>query len=250
LAEIAPLLNERAASLRRELEDVQMLRALQTEAADRLEAGLQDVQAARTALNQAMAERTELPLQFTNDPVRMAILLASTDTLDGFARALDEMVLDPSVLPRLTLNEQKGALPLPVQGVVLRAAGEVDAAGVSRPGLLIATRPRAIVTSPAAATIRYTGPLLDLGEVVILEPQGGTLFVLAGLDVVYAQAGEVIEAGAPLGLMGSKEAINGSDLSTDGDDTGTGLTETLYMEVRQNDIPEDPEDWFRTDKDG
>ena len=50
--------------------------------------------------------------------------------------------------------------------------------------------------------------------------------------------------------MGSKEAINGSDLSTDGDDTGTGLTETLYMEVRQNDIPEDPEDWFRTDKDG
>ena len=250
LAEMAPLLNERAASLRRELEDVQMLRALQTEAADRLEAGLQDVQAARTALNQAMAERTELPLQFTNDPVRMAILLASTDTLDGFAAALDEMVLDPSVLPRLTLNEQKGALSLPVQGVVLRAAGEVDAAGVSRPGLLIATRPRAIVTSPAAATIRYTGPLLDLGEVVILEPQGGTLFVLAGLDVVYAQAGEVIDAGAPLGLMGSKEAINGSDLSTDGDDTGTGRTETLYMEVRQNDIPEDPEDWFRTDKDG
>jgi septal ring factor EnvC (AmiA/AmiB activator) len=106
------------------------------------------------------------------------------------------------------------------------------------------------VTSPTSATIRYVGPLLDFGEVVIVEPRADLLLVLAGLGTVYGEAGEVIDAGTPLGLMGGVEAKNAADLSTDGDETGSGRTETLYMEVRHNDVPEDPENWFRTDKDG
>ena len=41
-------------------------------------------------------------------------------------------------------------------------------------------------------TIRYRGPLLDLGNVVILEPQPDTLFILSGLAEVYGTAGQVI----------------------------------------------------------
>ena len=137
-----------------------------------------------------------------------------------------------------------------MKGLILRKAGEADAAGVARPGVIVATRPRAIVTNPAAATIRYTGPLLDLGQVIILEPQADTLFILAGLDVVYGEAGEVIDEGTPLGLMGDSGAKSSKELSTDGDDTGVERTETLYIEVRQANIPEDPGLWFRTDKDG
>ncbi|WP_431358161.1 murein hydrolase activator EnvC family protein [Sulfitobacter albidus] len=252
LADLTPALNARADRLRRDLEDVQTLRVLQTDAAARLRESLTAVQGARTALNQAMAERTDLPRRFVEDPVSTAILIASTETLSGFASGLSQIVAeeDLNVRAPTAIEAEIGSLPLPVQGLVLRAMNEPDAAGVARPGVLIATRPRAIVTSPTAATIRYTGPLLDLGNVMILEPRADTLFVLAGLETVYGSAGEVIAAGAPIGLMGGPAATLGGELSTDGEGTGAARSETLYMEVRQDNVPQDPEAWFRTDKDG
>lgn len=250
LAELTPALNRRASQLRRDLEDVQTLRTLQTDAEARLRVSLTAVQTARADLNQAMAERTDLPKRFTEDPVRTAILIASTETLDGFASGLSQIVTDEdiNVATPVTIEAQIGALPLPVQSVVLRGMDEADAAGVRRPGLLLATRPRAIVTSPTAATIRYQGELLDFGNVMILEPRANTLFILAGLETVYGEIGQVIAAGTPVGLMGG-DAPDG-ELSTDGDGTGAARSETLYMEVRQNNVPQDPETWFRTDKDG
>lgn len=253
LAELTPALNQRAAALRQDLEDVQTLRDLQTDAARRLQEGLTQIQTARAALNQAMANRTELPTRFTADPVRTAILIASTETLDGFASGLAEIVTDEVDPAPVTLQGRIGELPLPVQGLVLRAANETDAAGVKRPGIILATRPRAIVTAPTAATIRYAGPLLDLGNVVILEPEAKTLFVLAGLDVIYGEAGQVIAAGTPLGLMGGgpAEASAGAqsgDAALSPDASGAARSETLYIEVRRENIPQDPEDWFRTDK--
>ena len=250
LAELTPALNQRADQLRRDLADVQTLRSLQTNAEARLRTSLTAVQAARTALNQAMAERTDLPKRFTEDPVSTAILIASTETLGGFASGLSQIVTgeDVNVEVPVSIEGQIGALPLPVQSIVLRGMNEADAAGVTRPGVLLATRPRAIVTSPTAATIRYQGPLMDFGNVMILELRADTLFVLAGLETVYGEIGQVIAAGTPIGLMGGVDA--GSELSTDGDDTGAARSETLYIEVRQDNVPQDPVSWFRTDKDG
>ena len=119
-------------------------------------------------------------------------------------------------------------------------AGEADAAGVTRPGILLATRPEALVTAPTAATIRYAGPLLDFGQVVILEPQADTLLILAGLGQSYGVAGQVITEATPVGLM----AQSAENRSTGGDGGGTGRSETLYIEVRQNDTPVDPATWF------
>ena len=250
LAELTPALNQRADQLRRDLEDVQTLRTLQTDAEERLRASLTAVQEARAALNQAMAERTNLPMRFTEDPVSTAILIASTETLDGFASGLSQIVTNENINVEAPVNieGQIGVLPLPVQSLVLRGMNEADAAGVKRPGLLLATRPRAIVTSPTAATIRYQGPLLNFGNVMILEPRAETLFVLAGLETVYGEIGQVIAAGAPIGLMGGAET--GGELSTDGDGTGTARSETLYIEVRQDNVPQDPASWFRTDRNG
>ena len=250
IAELTPALNQRADQLRRDLEDVQTLRSLQTNAEARLRTSLKAVQTARTTLNQAMAERTNLPKRFTEDPVSTAILIASTETLGGFASGLSQIVTgeDINVQVPVSIEGQIGALPLPVQSIVLRGMNEADAAGVVRPGLLLASRARAIVTSPTAATIRYQGPLMDLGNVMILEPRADTLFVLAGLETVYGEIGQVIAAGTPIGLMGGVDA--GSQLSTDGDGTGAARSETLYIEVRQDNVPQDPASWFRTDKDG
>ncbi len=250
LAEVAPALNARAADLRLDLEELQRLQRLQTTSAARLEAGLQQVQRARTELSQAIADRTELPKRFIYDPVNAAVLIASAETLGEFAAGLDRLIVEELAVPRFDLMGRKGQLDLPVQGRVLRAAGEPDAAGISRPGIILATLPRALVTTPVPATIRYVGPLLDFGQVVILEPQAEVLFVLAGLGTVYGMAGDVIEEGTPLGLMGDAENKIAAELSTDGDETGAARSETLYIEVRHDNTPEDPSLWFRTDKDG
>ncbi|ABG30058.1 murein hydrolase activator EnvC family protein [Roseobacter denitrificans] len=250
VAEVTPALSAKAAEVRRDLEEMQALAALQTDASARLEAALQQVQDARAALNQAMAERTELPKRFVSDPVNEAILIDTAETLDDFAAGLDRVILEEIAIVPPDLVGEKGALDLPVRGHLLRASGAADAAGIRRPGIILATRPAALVTSPVPATLRYVGPLLDFGQVVILEPQADVLFVFAGLETVYGAAGDVIEADAPLGLMGGVDDKIAAELSTDGDQTGTGRSETLYIEVRVNNTPEDPSDWFRTYKDG
>ncbi|WP_417674145.1 murein hydrolase activator EnvC family protein [Pseudodonghicola sp.] len=250
LAEVTPELNTQAQILRQDLEEVQTLRVLQQSAAKTLEQGLSGVQQARAELSQAIADRTDLPRRFTADPIRTAILISSTETLDGFASGLSEMSDKPIAESDSDISDQKGDLPMPVLGVILHKAGTPDAAGIKRPGIVVGTRPRALVTSPAAATIRYRGPLLDLGNVVILEPQPDMLIILSGLAEVYGEAGQVIPAGTPVGLMGGAVPEIGGILSLSGDGSGAERSETLYIEVREGGSPVDPETWFRTDKDG
>jgi septal ring factor EnvC (AmiA/AmiB activator) len=249
LADVTPALTDRASALREKLEEVAMLRGLQENAVDTLSRGLDGVQQARSDLSQAISDRTNLPRRFTEDPVKTAILIASTETLAGFASGLSEIAEGeaPGSLP--DMSHRKGKLPLPVQGTILRRAGEADAAGIKRPGLIMATRPRALVTTPTAATIRYLGPLLDYGNVVILEPQADLLFVLAGLDVVYGEAGQVLPSGSPIGLMGGQDAQIGTIVSQASEGGRTAASETLYIEVRENNAPVDPVAWFATGKD-
>jgi len=242
LADVTPALQDRAATLRRQLQEAAVLQALQASAAGTLQSGLDGAQQARAALAQAMSDRADLPRRFTEDPVATALLLAATDTLDGFAQGLGEIV--DRELPVAVPQTQAGGLALPVAGTVLRRAGQPDAGGTVRPGILIATRPGALISAPVAATVRFQGPLLDYGTVLILEPAPDVLFVLAGLAQVYVRTGEVVPEGTALGLMGGDlpqaQAIL-NDLATGG---GDPRSETLYLEVRGGQGPVDPADWF------
>ena len=249
VSQMTPALNAQADALRETLVEVSTLRQLQAGAERSLQEGLTGVQDARTALSQAIADRTDLPRRFTEDPIKTALLIATTETLEAFAAGLGEISGGPlETAANADVFDQKGALPLPVAARVLRRAGEADAAGIKRPGVLLATRPRALVSAPVAATIRYQGPLLDFGNVMILEPKSGLLMVFAGLDVVYGRTGEVIAEGAPLGLMGGKDAAIGEILTQVGDGTGSDLSQSLYLEVREDNEPVNPESWFRTQR--
>jgi septal ring factor EnvC (AmiA/AmiB activator) len=246
VASITPGLAAQAEELRADLQEVTALRQLQQDAANTLQAGLTGVQDARVALSQAIADRTDLPLRFTEDPVRTQILISSTETLNGFATGLKDIAEGELQGGLPDIEIRKGRLALPVRGVVLRRAGEADAAGVTRPGIVLATNPRALVTTPAAATIRYSGPLLDYGLVTILEPQANLLIVLAGMSETYTETGQVVPEDSPIGLMGG--ALPDDISSPSGEGAGTDRSETLYIEVREGDTPIDPLLWFATDK--
>lgn len=247
LAEVSPALAAEAEVLRLQLQEIALIRALQDSAAQTLEDGLRAVQSARTALSQAIADRRDLPPPVADDAAMLAALAEGAETLEAFARDLASLALpgdagDDGQFKRF--SEMRGALPMPVQGVVLRRAGEADAAGVRRPGLLIAARPHALVMAPWPATIRYLGPLLDYGNVMVLDPGEGYLMVLAGLDIVYGVVGEVVNEGAPLGLLGGQDAGAMEFISAAFDGLGGINSETLYVELRQGSNPVDPAEWF------
>jgi septal ring factor EnvC (AmiA/AmiB activator) len=243
ISEVTPGLQAEAEGLRKKLEEIAALRASQEQATTTLRAGLKVVEAARLELSQAISDRKGLPKRFTESPADLAKLATSIQTLGQFADALSDRRMAQAD-PARTFASAKGSLPWPVPGPILRHAGEADAAGIVRPGVVIATRPRALVTAPWAATIRYRGPLLDYGNVIILEPGGGYLIILAGLDQVYGNVGDVISAGTPVGLMGGKDADPKEFLAASEDGSGDGATETLYMELRKGAKPVNPEDWF------
>ncbi|MBM1220618.1 peptidoglycan DD-metalloendopeptidase family protein [Ponticoccus sp. SC2-23] len=244
VSEVTPAVQTRVDALRADLEEVTQLRDLQVSAAETLQEGLVGAQEARSQLANAIQNRTDLPRRFTEDPVATAVLIASTETLDAFASGLADVVDRELAGPVPDATDRKGTLPLPVQGEVIRRAGEADAAGIVRPGIVIAARPRSLVTTPAAATIRFRGPLLDYGNVIILEPAADVLFVIAGLAEVFGEAGQVIPEGAPLGLMGG--STPGVDaILTETLTTGAGSrSETLYLEVREGQSVPDPATWF------
>ncbi len=244
LADVTPALRREAEALRQDLQELADLRVLQRAAGQTLSGGLEAAQQARAALSQAISERTDLPRRITEDPAALQELLQSAETLDAFASGL---------APRSSavegFDEARGTLPWPVLGTVVLLPGETDALGVTRPGVTLATRPLALVTAPWPVTIRYRGPLLDYGNVMIVEPGGGYLLVLSGLDTVYGEVGDVVGVGQPLGLMGGSADVGGSagnaDILNDAaNDGGANATETLYLEVRQEAEPVDPMVWF------
>ncbi|MCO4843056.1 MAG: peptidoglycan DD-metalloendopeptidase family protein [Yoonia sp.] len=245
VADVAPAIQDEVMVLRAQLEEVALLRGLQENAAATLQEGLDGAQAARTALSAAISDRTDLPQRFTEDPIQTALLLASTETLEGFASGLTEAFID-GVTP-VDAMARKGTLQMPVQGQLLRAFNAPDAAGISRPGVIVAARPRALVTAPAAATILFRGPLLEYGNVIILEPAADVLFVIAGLADVFGETGQVIPEGSPIGLLGGEVPSANAILTESGANSGSVASQTLYLEVREGQSPINPADWFVLD---
>jgi len=244
ISDLLPALEEKVQSLRSDLEAARYLNDLQHQVTLDLQAGLVALQETRAALGRAIADRDDLPKRFVEDPAQTAILLAAADTLDIFADGLSLIATNEAEgsLPDITMR--MGTLPMPVQGKVIRYFNEADAAGIKRPGIVVATSDNALVRTPTAATIRYRGPLLDYGLVSILEPQQDILYILAGLSTVYGDIGEVLPAGSPVGLMGASEIFDEKNLIETINDTGGLRSETIYIEVRVNKAPENPLMWF------
>lgn len=247
LSDVTPAISHEAGKLRAALEEVAALRDLQQEAMATLQSGLTGVQAARTALSQAVSDRTDLPNRLITDDAAMQNLISSADTLESFANGLmTTSAVDNSVEVALPdFAAAKGHLALPVLGRVIRRFDEADAAGVRRPGWVLAARPLTLVTTPWPATIRYLGPLLDYGQVAVLEPGEGYLLVLAGLGQLFGHVGDVIPKGTPIGLMGgAAPSADQGILISSPQGGGAEASESLYIELRWNGSPEDPENWF------
>jgi septal ring factor EnvC (AmiA/AmiB activator) len=243
VSDVTPAVAGEARALGAQLEELATLRALQDAGLTQLSDGLAGVQAARSTLSQAIADRRTLPPPISLDTDAMQQVLQSALSLDEFAAFLnDQPSRAPDDIPDFAAAQ--GTLPPPVLGTVLRRFDEADAAGVARPGLVLATRPNALATTPWPASVRYAGPLLDYGNVIILEPESDYLLILAGLATVFVRPGDLLSADAPLGLMPGPATTGEELILPESQGGGAILSETLYLELRQAGRPVDPSDWF------
>ena len=244
MSEVTPALNRQAEELRAQLQELAALQAFQQSAARDLEWGLSGVQQARVNLSQAINDRTDLPRRFSDDPVRVQIMADNSQTLQGFAEKLHEAEATDPPEPAVPFADAAGRLPLPTEGTVLHGFNEEDAAGLKRPGIVLSTRPLSLITAPWPATVRYAGPFLDYGNVIILEPDAAYLIVLAGLDQVYVELGQILDQDEPIGLLGGSQPATEEFLIEASQGGGTIDQETLYIEIRKDGTPTDPARWF------
>jgi septal ring factor EnvC (AmiA/AmiB activator) len=115
----------------------------------------------------------------------------------------------------------------PAAGTRLRRFGQT-VNGVRHEGLTLATRSGAQVIAPMDARVQYAGVFRTYGLMVILDVGNNVLVIVSGLDTLYAEAGQWVLAGEPIGRMSGQKSPSPE----------------LYLEVRRSGQPVDPEKWL------
>ena len=121
----------------------------------------------------------------------------------------------------------RGAVNLPAAGHVTGRYGQKRGSNNTLKGIELTTREGAIVTSPSSGEILFTGPFLDYGKMVIIRHNKRHHTLLAGFERVQCRAGQRVNKGEPVGIMGN-----------------SGKSRRLYMELRDNGKPVDPLPWL------
>jgi septal ring factor EnvC (AmiA/AmiB activator) len=145
---------------------------------------------------------------------------------------------DPGRLaPAVAFASLRGHVPIPVNGVKIKAFGAPDGLGGSEKGLSIATRAGAQVTAPSDGWVVYAGPFRSYGQLLILNAGGGYHILLAGMDRISVDLGQFVLTGEPVAVMGS-----GSHIAAI---LATGSSQPiLYVEFRKDGSPVDPGPWW------
>lgn len=238
MEKVGPALEAEAADLRGRYAALAAARATAVGGEQALEADAAALQAAQAALATAMAAAFPEPVPPPSPT--LAALARDSLTVGALAGALaDARIGDPPA----PAGAAAGPMLWPVSGTLMRRFEERDAAGVRQPGVVVAAPPLAVVRAPADAAVRYAGPFLEYGYVLVLEPEAGTMVVLAGLARLGAQAGTVVRRGDLIGMLGGRLPDVEESVST-GAESGAGRDETLYIEVRRGRGPVDPEPLF------
>jgi len=242
LSTVSPALRAKADSLRRELTSLSALNILHDNALANTQIALGILQTARNAL--AVALRQEQPIVDTLVPqAGLAQLARASSDLNTLAAALNDRF--PTGAQLEAVGTLQGRVPMPLIGTISRRFNQPNGAGISQPGIVVTAPALSLITAPQAGVVRFSGDFLEYGLVVILEPTPNQLHIYAGFGQVYVKVGEVLESGAAMGLLGGEMPDSAEFLAESGSENDKG-SESLYIEIRENGMPVDPETWFAT----
>ncbi|MBX7513900.1 peptidoglycan DD-metalloendopeptidase family protein [Qipengyuania sp. GH38] len=246
LSAAMPVVRERTASLRSELDLARNLEKRQLETLANLrsaEASLEN----RKRNMLALAEKERLLAQraaggASREAERALFLAEEARDLDALVggleanaavrsrlAALPGPVLRPGSAPAAAQGPT--ALPrpvpsataapehyiLPVAGRVVTGFGDPDAAGERSSGLVLATRSRAQAVAPGAGRVVFAGPYRGFGSITIIEHENGWTSLVTGLSRLSVTVGQEVAAGSPLGQGGTSESLVSLELRRDGE---------------------------------
>lgn len=120
----------------------------------------------------------------------------------------------------------RGKLSKPARGPIAVSYGEETSKGVTSKGISIKTRPQAQVISPYDGSVIFAGPFRGYGKLIIIEHGEGYMSLLAGMENIDCEVGQMLLAGEPIGQMPDHDGTN------------------LYVELRKNNKPVDPQAWI------
>lgn len=122
----------------------------------------------------------------------------------------------------------RGSLLYPAAGRTSGQYGEAVRRGVTRKGLVIETRGSAQVVAPYGGKVVFVGNFRGYGQLLIIDHGDGYHTLLSGMKRIDGVMGQYLQLGEPVGIMGNPGA-NGPK---------------LYVELRRNNQPINPEPWL------
>ena len=227
---VLPLVRQRSAALRRQIDYSRQLRRSRQSAfanVERSTARLADqrVTLARSAaqqrlrsvsLNSTAGLEADRAIALGQDAGDIGSLIErlelSSDVRDRLARLSGPIARPGSVQDGRAQDsgENAGLAPrsrrpvyrLPVVGTVERGLGEQDSDGVRSRGLTIMTQAGAQVVAPADGRIVFAGLFRSFGRIIIIDHGDGWTSVITNMVAVSARVGETVSQGAPIGRAG------------------------------------------------
>lgn len=247
MAAVSPQLDARIAELRPRLEALARLRSAQEAARIEARGALAALQELRADTTEALRKRRRRDLPGRDElRARAEAAVRRAQSLDALTAALGSAAtgVGDAGGDLVTFTEARGLVPSPVQGVLTAGSGERDPWGRQGPGVTVSAAAYAQVSAPWDATVRYAGPLIDYGQIVVLEPEEGTLIVLAGLATVDRLVGETVLSGERLGDLGGPLPDSDEFSIAAATDRDAIPSRSLYIELRRAGQPVDPALWF------
>lgn len=224
LAAVLPLLEQRTAGLRRDVETGRRLRADADQALAALAESRQKLGAQRARLIQlAAAHRREADRFAASAMFEQDRAMAMGEKARDIADLMNQLGVDaqqrqqleslPGPLLRPALPGTARAAPvetrvpqqdrlayrLPVVGRIVAGLGEVSGNGVRARGLTIATRPSAQVIAPNDGRIVFAGLYRGFGRIVIIDHGQGWTTLLTGMSTLDVAVGDSVVQGSPVG---------------------------------------------------
>jgi septal ring factor EnvC (AmiA/AmiB activator) len=215
LASSLPVIRQRTAAVRAEIEQGNRLRKDAETAYAALTAGREDLRRRRVALaqfEQGQREKSEILMASAvsqsdralalGEAAREIATLAGTRAFqDQLRRRLSELP-GPSLRPGTQPRPERAAGPvyiLPVAGRLVTGMGEISDAGVHARGLTLATAPGAEVVAPSAGRVIHAGPFGGYGEIVILDHGGGWTSTVTNLGSLAVRVGQRVRPRQTIG---------------------------------------------------
>jgi len=227
LAGILPVIEQRTAGLRADIDQARALRVSAELAATALRTSREGLQTQRVALSRLEADHRLRSAQFAD-----SAMFESDRAIGLGEKARDIVDLMAAIEDQAGLREQLAALPgptmrpaqpgavsmpaaelraratasppyrLPVVGDVVTGMGEVAQSGARAKGLTFAVQPGAQVVAPNRGRIAFAAPYRGFGRIVIIDHGGGWTTLLTNLAGLGVKVGDMVEQGSPLGRAG------------------------------------------------